>query len=87
MLTMYTDTYWGQYKKTRKSVACSVLMLGGNLLACCSRGQQLVAPSSGEAELGGAITGVAEGLFFKRLLDFFGIKVHLSATPVRPAPY
>lgn len=39
-LTMFTDTNWGLCKKTRKSVACGVLMLGANLLVCYSRGQQ-----------------------------------------------
>ena len=72
-LEVYSDTDWANCKKTRKSTACGVYMAGGCLLSSYSRKLSMICLSSAEAEFNGGVGATSEALFFKQILDFFGL--------------
>jgi len=45
-LEVYSDTDWASCKKTRKSTACGVFMVNGNLLSSYSRSLSMICRSS-----------------------------------------
>ena len=61
-ITVYVDTDWAGWFKTRKSTSGGAIMRGGYLLKRWSSTQQTIALSSGEAELKGIVKGAAEGI-------------------------
>ena len=69
---MYTDADWVGYKGDRRSTSGYFTFLGGNLVTWRSKKQNVVARSSGEAELRGMILGICEGLWLKFLLQDLG---------------
>ena len=74
-LEVYSDTDWASCKKTRKSTACGVFMVNGNLLSSYSRSLSMICLSSAEAEFNGGVAACSEGLFFKQIFEFFGYPV------------
>ena len=86
-LDCYSDTDWGNCKRTRKSTACGVFMVGKNVLASYCRGLAMICLSSGEAEFNGGVCASSEGLFYHQLLGFLGMntkmRVHLDSSAAR----
>lgn len=71
-LDCYSDTDWGNCKRTRKSTACGVFKVGGCVLASYCRGLAMICLSSGEAEFNGGVSACSEGLFYHQILGFLG---------------
>lgn len=86
-LECYSDTDWGNCKRTRKSTACGVFKVGNCTLASYCRGLSMICLSSGEAEFNGGVSACSEGLFYHQLLGFMGIstqmRVHLDSSAAR----
>ena len=72
-LDCYSDTDWGNCKRTRKSTACGVFKVGGCVLASYCRGLAMICLSSGEAEFNGGVSACSEGLFYHQILGFLGL--------------
>ena len=77
VIGMYTDTNWGNCKRTRKSTSAGVMMIAGCQVYAYTRTQSIVAQSSCEAEWYGVATASAEGLFLKDLLLRLGVDLEL----------
>ena len=81
---VYTDTDFAGCKETRRSTSGGVIMIGGHTIRHWSRTQSTIALSSGEAELSGIGSGIAEALGFQSLAKDLGwhyrIVVHSDAT-------
>ena len=73
----FSDTDWASCKRTRKSCAGGVFLVGGCLIGSYSRGLAMICLSSGEAEFNGGVIATAEGIFYKEILAFFKIPVEL----------
>ena len=70
--------------RTRKSVSCCALMLGGSTVSTCCKGQAVIALSSGEAEYYGLVSATSQMLGLQSiLLDWrgkFNAHVRMDAT-------
>jgi hypothetical protein len=81
---IYTDTDFAGCKETRRSTSGGVIMMGKHTIRHWSRTQTTIALSSGEAELSGIGSGIAEALGFQSLARDMGwnyeINVHSDAT-------
>ena len=81
---IYTDTDFAGCKETRRSTSGGVIMMGKHTIRHWSRTQTTIALSSGEAELSGIGSGIAEALGFQSLARDMGwqyeIAVHSDAT-------
>ena len=86
-LDCFSDTDWGNCKRTRKSTACGVFKVGSCVLASYCRGLAMICLSSGEAEFNGGVSACSEGLFYHQLLGFMGMctkmRVHLDSSAAR----
>ena len=71
-----TDSDWAGCRVTRRGTSGLAVFLGEHLLFFASSFQKSVALSSGEAELGAQVAGVAEGSSLQKLCAEFGL--HLS---------
>ena len=69
------DSDYAGDKLSRKSTSCGCLVADGCLLMNYSRGQRVVALSSGEAEFYAAVTAISESILIEHLLRFSGFKV------------
>ena len=80
-LTIFSDTDWAGCRATRKSTSGGVILQGSHYIKSWSRQQTLVALSSAEAELYGAVKASAEGLGIQSLAADFGLtrKIRLYA--------
>ena len=76
-LDCYSDTDWGNCKRTRKSTACGVFKVGNCTLASYCRGLAMICLSSGEAEFNGGVSACSEGLFYHQLLGFLGLNTKM----------
>ena len=76
-LDCFSDTDWGNCKRTRKSTACGVFKVGSNTLASYCRGLAMICLSSGEAEFNGGVSACSEGLFYHQLLGFMGLRTKM----------
>ena len=74
----FVDTDFAGCSRTRKSTSGGALMLGGHLIKHWSTTQKTVTLSSGEAELGGLVKGVGEGLGLQALLTDLGYTPELE---------
>ena len=74
----YVDTDFAGCARTRKSTSGGALMLGSHLVKHWSTTQKTVTLSSGEAELGGVVKGVGEGLGLQALLTDLGYTPELE---------
>ena len=72
-----SDTDWANCKKTRKSCAGGVFMVGGCLVGSYSRGLAMICLSSGEAEFNGGVMATSEGIFYKEVFDFLQVPLKL----------
>ena len=81
---IYTDTDFAGCKETRRSTSGGVIRVGTHTVRHWSKTQTTIALSSGEAELSGIGTGIAEALGFQSLARDMGwqydIRVHSDAT-------
>ena len=81
---IYTDTDFAGCKETRRSTSGGVIMLGSHTVRHWSKTQSTIALSSGEAELSGIGSGIAEALGFQSLARdmgwAFSLTVHSDAT-------
>ena len=81
---VYTDTDFAGCKETRRSTSGGIIMVGGHAVRHWSRTQPTIALSSGEAELSGIGSGIAEALGFQSLARDLGwdyqIRVHSDAS-------
>ena len=81
---VYSDTDFAGCKETRRSTSGGVIILGGHTVRHRSKTQTTIALSSGEAELLGIGSAIAEGLGFQSLARDMGwqykIRVHSDAT-------
>ena len=71
----YGDSNWAGDKKDAKSTSGGALYWNGHCLKCWSSTQQIVALSSGEAELYALTKAATESVGIMSLLSDFGIKV------------
>lgn len=71
-LDMVSDTDWAGDRLERKSTACGCISCGGAPQMEYTRGQELQALSSGEAEFYGGVSAVAEGCLLHHIYKFFG---------------
>ncbi|CAE7029215.1 GIP [Symbiodinium sp. CCMP2592] len=76
-LEAISDTDWANCKKTRKSCAGGVFMVGGCLVGSYSRGLAMICLSSGEAEFNGGVMATSEGIFYKEVFSFLRIFLKL----------
>ena len=78
----YTDVDWARSLIDRRSTSRYCSFVGGNLVTCRSKKQNVVAQSSAEAEFRALTQGICEVLWIKRLLlklktlEFMPIKMH-----------
>lgn len=83
-IQVYADSDHAGCHRTRKSTYGGVILWGQNFLKSWSRTMQLLALSSGEAELCAVTKGAAEGLGVQALLSDFGftstVELHSDAT-------
>jgi hypothetical protein len=77
-LHVYVDTDFAGCTQTRRSTSGGILFLGTHPLKHWSATQKYVTLSSGEAELGGVVKGVAEGLGAQALAADLGMQLSLS---------
>jgi hypothetical protein len=73
VLKIFSDSDWATDTLTRKSTSGAVIMAGGCRLHAHSRGQDVVALSSCEAELYAGSEAVKEGVLLKERLLFIGM--------------
>ena len=71
-LSTYVDSDWAGDKKTCKSTSGGMIFRGGHLLKSWSTNQQIIALSSGEAELYAQIKGAAQTLGMVSMGNDFG---------------
>ena len=72
------DTDFAGCRETRKSTSGGILCRGVHVLKHWSTTQKSITLSSGEAELGGVVKGVAEGLGAQALAADMGLDLGLS---------
>ena len=72
---VYTDTDFAGCKTTKRSTSGGVIMMGKHTIRHWSKTQSTIALSSGEAELSGIGTGIAEALGFQSLARDMGFDV------------
>ena len=77
-IRVFTDSDWANCTKTRRSTSGGCIMRGRHLVGHWSRTQQVVALSSGEAELNSMCKGSQEGLSAKHLSEELGMPIDLS---------
>ena len=81
---IYVDTDFAGCKESRRSTSGGVVLLGGRLVKQWSKTQSTLALSSGEAELHGIASGIAQGMGMRSIardLGFtLGIRLHSDAT-------
>ena len=75
---MHVDSNWAGCRRTRKSTSGGTIAFGMHTLKCWSRTQSIIAKSSGEAELYGAVCGTCQGLGIRSLYKDFGESVNLK---------
>ena len=73
----YVDSDWAGKENNRKSTSGGCILVGGCCLVTWSRGQSVVAQSSGEAEFYAIIAGAHEGLAVQSTLAEIGINLKL----------
>ena len=74
-LTVYSDSDWAGYAKTRKSSSGGMILRGGHLIAHWASTQATIALSSAEAELNALVKAISESLGIMNMLKEMG-KVH-----------
>merc|ERR1712122_122004 len=74
-LRVCVDTDFAGCARTRKSTSGGCILLGGHLVKHWASTQKIITLSSGEAELGGIVKGIAEGLGLKSLAADLGLPV------------
>ena len=83
-LEIFVDTDFAGCKETRRSTAGGVCLINGSLVKAWSKTQTTIALSSGEAELGGISSGIAQGLGMQSVARDLGfrykLRVHSDAT-------
>ena len=88
-IEVFTDSDWAGEQHRRKSSSSAVSMVGGCTLACISRGQNIRAQSSTEAEIYAAVMGTAEATHLQQLLGWAGIplrmRLHIDSSAGRSA--
>ena len=77
-LKVFVDTDFAGCHETRKSTSGGVLCRGAHVIKHWSTTQKCITLSSGEAELGGLVKGVAEGLGAQALAADMGLDLSLS---------
>ena len=86
-LVVHSDTDWANCKKTRKSCACGIFVVGGCLIYSYARSLQMICLSSGEAEFNGGVAACSEGIFLKEVFKFAGVgldmEVYLDSSAAR----
>ena len=75
ILKLYADSDYAGDKLSRKSTSCGAPVADGCLLMNYSRGQRVIALSSGEAEFYAGVAVIAESILIEHLLKFCGFKV------------
>ena len=84
-LVIFTGSDWAADQATRRSMSCSVEMIGGHLLeVSCSR-QRVVALSSAEAEYYSMTRGAASGLQTVQIYQSCDLEVVLTLKSDSPA--
>ena len=71
----FTDASWAGCKVSRKSTSGGAIMWGKHFIKSWSKTQPIIALSSGEAELYGAVKAATEGIGIQSLLLDLGISV------------
>ena len=68
-MQVFTDSNWAGCQETRKSVSCAHYWVNSILVYTQSKTQRSIALSSCEAEFLSAVSGCAEGLYLRRLVE------------------
>jgi hypothetical protein len=76
-IDVYVDSDWAGKENMRKSTSGGCIMVGGCCMVNWSRGQTVIAQSSGEAEFYAIIAGAHEGLAVQSTLAEIGIVLKL----------
>lgn len=76
--SVYVDTDFAGCQTTRKSTSGGILYRGEHVIKHWSSTQKAITLSSGEAELGGVVKGVTEGLGAQALAADMGLTLALS---------
>ena len=76
--SVYVDTDFAGCQATRKSTSGGILYRGAHIIKHWSTTQKSITLSSGEAELGGVVKGVTEGLGAQALAADMGLTLSLS---------
>ena len=83
----YGDSNWAGCRKTRKSTSGGAIMLGSHCIKTWSKTQALIAKSSAEAELYGAVRAACEVLGFQTLMEDMGVQIdartHIDASAAK----
>ena len=78
-VTLQTDSDWAGCVVTRRSTSGGAIYLGDHLIHHWSKLQGPVALSSGEAELGAQVKGIAEALGIRNAVRSLGVHVGVSS--------
>ena len=78
------DANWAGCKRSRKSISGGAMLIGSHGIKVWSKTQAVVARSSAESELYGAVRGASEALGLQALASDFGddlnMRLHMDAT-------
>ena len=77
-ITIHVDANWAGCRRTRKSTSGGTARWGAHTIKTWSKTQGLIARSSGESELYGAVRGACEGLGLQSLMKDFGTTVDVK---------
>ena len=83
LLEVFTDADWAGTRSDRKSSTTMHVWLNGNLIFAQTRNQRNIALSSFESEFCSAVSGIAETLYLRSVVEFFSgkpckVKHHLD---------
>ena len=79
LLQVFTDSDWASDRETRRSMSCAHFYLNGIFFWSSTRTQKSIALSSCEAEFISAVSGLADGIYVKRMLEtVLGMQVRLE---------
>ena len=79
-LTMYSDSYWEVYTKTRKSISGWASFLEGCIIIWVYRGQNTISQRRTEAEIVAQNEAVRNVLFIKYIIEFLYINIESKIT-------
>jgi len=76
-IEVWVDTDFAGCKRTRKSTSGGMIMIGGHMIKCWSKTQNIIALSSGEAEYYGMVQGASIAMGIRSMLADMGVHMKI----------